>query len=91
MKSILICTHHRANPNQPSCGVRGAQALKQAFTDAVANEGLGLKIVEIQCLGECEAGPNMRLIPSGPIFHHVDLEQVPTIIDTAKQFLKDGS
>lgn len=88
MKSILICIHYRANPNQPSCGARGAQALKQALTDAVASEGLGFRIVEIQCLGECEAGPNMRLIPSGPIFHQVELEQVPSIIEAAKQFLE---
>lgn len=91
MRSILICTHYRANPNQPSCGARGAQALKQALADSVVNQGLALGIVEIQCLGECEAGPNMRLIPSGPIFHHVDLEQLATIIDATKHFLKDGS
>lgn len=91
MKSLLICTHHRTNPNQPSCGARGAQTIKQAFADVVTSEGLGLGIVEIQCLGECEAGPNMRLIPSGPIFHHVALEQVPGIIDAAKQFLKESS
>lgn len=88
MKSILVCTHHRANPNQPSCGARGAQTLKQALTDAVATENLELRIVEIQCLGECDAGPNMRLIPSGPVFNHVELEQVPYIIKTAKQFLE---
>lgn len=91
MKSLLICTHHRNNPNQPSCGARGAQTIKQAFADAVASENLKLGIVEIQCLGECEAGPNMRLIPSGPVFHHVELEQVPTVIDAAKQFLKESS
>lgn len=88
MKSILICTHHRANPNQPSCGARGANTVKQALVEAVAHHQLPLKIEEIQCLGECEAGPNLRLIPGGTVFNHVDVQQVPEIMRAAKAFLK---
>lgn len=87
MKCILICTHHRGNPNQPSCSARGANAIKQTLLEVVAKDGLPLKVEEIQCLGECELGPNLRFIPGGPVFHHVDLQQVPTIMSTAKAFL----
>jgi NADH:ubiquinone oxidoreductase subunit E len=89
MKSILICTNHRANPNQPSCGARGAVALKQQLSDAVTASGVALGVKEIQCLGECDIGPNLRLIPGGQSFHHVDADSIPTVLKAAKSFLKD--
>ena len=88
MKSILVCMHHRANPNQPSCGARGAAELKQALEQAVALNGMAIGVKEIQCLGECETGPNARLIPGGPILRHLDAEQLDEVISTAKAFLK---
>ncbi len=89
MKSILICTNHRANPNQPSCGARGAANIKHKLSDAVSKLGLALEVKEIQCLGECDEGPNLRLIPGGPSFHHVDVNSIPKILKVAKSFLKD--
>lgn len=89
MKSILICTNHRANPNQPSCAARGALVLKQQLTDAVNTTGLAIGVKEIQCLGECDVGPNLRLIPGGPSFQHVDENKIPVILKAAKSFLKD--
>ena len=89
MKSILICTNHRANPNQPSCGARGADALKQQLSDAVIASGLTLGVKDIQCLGECDIGPNLRLIPGGQSFHHIDANSIPTVLKAAKLFLKD--
>ena len=88
MKSILVCTNHRANPNQPSCGARGAATLKQQLSDAVSASGLAIGVKEIQCLGECDVGPNMRFIPGGPSFHHVDAKEIPVILKAAKSFLK---
>jgi len=89
MKSILVCTNHRANPNQPSCGARGAESLKQAITDAVDSAGLNMMVKEIQCLGECESGPNVRLIPSGPLFRNVDKDDLHQLIKVASSFAKD--
>jgi NADH:ubiquinone oxidoreductase subunit E len=89
MKSILVCTNHRMNPNQPSCGARGAIELKQAITDAVEKQDVNIAVKEIQCLGECEAGPNARLIPGGPIFRHLKHDDVSQLIQAAKAFAKD--
>ena len=89
MKSILVCTNHRANPNQPSCAARGALALKQQLTDAVNATGLPIGVKEIQCLGDCDVGPNLRLIPGGSSFQHVDATTIPLILKAAKSFLKD--
>lgn len=89
MKSIFICTNHRANPNQPSCGARGAATLKQQLSDAVSASGMVLGVKEIQCLGACDIGPNVRLIPGGQSFHHVDAASIPTILNAAKTCLKE--
>lgn len=89
MKSILICTNHRANPNLPSCGARGAEGLKQQLSEAVTASGLKLGVKEIQCLGECDIGPNLRLIPGGQSFHHMETSRILTVLKAAKSFLKD--
>ena len=88
MKAILVCTNHRANPDQPSCGARGARALMHQLADAVGTSGLALGVREIQCLGECAQGPNLRFIPGGPAFHQVDAAQIPVILNAAKSFLE---
>jgi len=88
MKSILICTNNRNNPNQPSCGARGAQSLQQKLKDEIEKAGIAINVKEIQCLGECESGPNLRLIPGGPLYHNVDENHLREILTAAKAFLK---
>lgn len=88
MKSILVCTNHRDSPHQPSCGARGAQQLKQRLTEEVNAAGINLGIKEIQCLGACEQGPNVKLIPSGPLFNHVDVNDLKDLLQAAKAFAK---
>lgn len=89
MKSILVCTNHRHNPNVPSCGKRDSVALKHAITEALAQEGVALAVKDIQCLGECEHGPNARLVPSGPLLRGLDKNDLSSLIQTAKAFAKD--
>ncbi|HEY0562042.1 MAG TPA: (2Fe-2S) ferredoxin domain-containing protein [Methylophilus sp.] len=88
MKSILVCTNQRDNPHQPSCGARGAQALKQRLTEEVNKAGMPLGIKEIQCLGACEEGPNVKLIPSGPMFQHVNVNDLTSLLKAAQAFAK---
>ena len=88
MKSILVCTNHRVNPNLPSCGERGAESLKQKLQHEIHKAGIPIQIKEIQCLGECESGPNLRLIPGGPSFSMVDENQLKAILKAAVAFSK---
>lgn len=89
MKSILVCTNHRNNPNQPSCGARGAVSLKQKLSSEIDQSGIPMGVKEIQCLGECESGPNLRFLPGGPLFRHVDENDLKAILKAAKSFAKD--
>ncbi|MDX1915186.1 MAG: (2Fe-2S) ferredoxin domain-containing protein [Methylophilus sp.] len=88
MKSILVCTNHRVNPNQPSCGAKGAQQLKQKLAEEVSKAGIAVGVKEIQCLGECDVGPNVRLIPGGQFFKQVDERHLKEILKAAKAFSK---
>jgi len=88
-KSILVCTNHRNNPNVPSCGARDAQALKLAIEQRFTQEAIPIMVKDIQCLGECEHGPNVRFVPSGPLLKGVNLNDLGALIKTAKTFAKD--
>lgn len=87
MKKILVCTNHRANPNNPSCGARGSKQLLVDLTQKCYAEKVNIAIVEVQCLGLCNVGPNMRLMPNGAFFNHVSADNFNDIIVATKQFI----
>ena len=88
-KKILICTHLRANPNNPSCAARGSKQVITALKHALAEKNMPVKIEESPCLGFCEIGPNLRLMPSGEFFHDVSDKDLSAIIKSTKKFLKN--
>ena len=87
-KKVLICTHFRANPNSPSCAARGSKAVITALTHALAEKNMPICIEESPCLGFCEIGPNLRLMPGGEFFHGVSDKDLSAIIKTTKKFLE---
>lgn len=90
MKSMLICTNLRHNPSKPSCGRRGADKLKSALVDAIEEAGLPIQVEEIQCLGECGAGPNVRFVPRGPLLQGLNADEVDSVIEEATKFCQQG-
>lgn len=86
-KKILICTNYRANPNSPSCGARGSREIAQALTQQLDKKKINIEIEEMQCMGHCNIGPNLRLMPSGEFFHAVSLNKFSKIIQATKLFL----
>lgn len=87
-KKLLVCTNYRANPNNPSCAVRGSKEILTALTHQLQRENVPIEIEEIQCMGYCNVGPNVRLIPNGEIFHDVSAKKFGEIIKATKKFLK---
>lgn len=78
--TIIVCVNHRANPNQPSCGARGSQAVATAIEDEINQYQLNIQVERIYCLGFCSQGPNLRIAPEGRFIHHVQLADVPNLI-----------
>lgn len=71
MKKILICTNHRANPSQPSCAARGSETLAQRLAQFIATHQLDIRLERGGCLGQCTDGPNLKLVPGGPLLSHL--------------------
>lgn len=87
-KKILVCTNFRANPNNPSCAARGSKQVMAALVQELKQKNLPIMVEESPCLGFCEIGPNLRLMPNGEFFHGVSVTELTTIIKNTKKFLK---
>ncbi len=87
-KKILVCTNFRANPNNPSCAARGSKQVMAALVQKLKQKNLPIIVEESPCLGFCEIGPNLRLLPNGEFFHGVSVTELTSIIKNTKKFLK---
>lgn len=88
-KKLLVCTNYRANPNNPSCAARGSNEILSALNQQLQKKKVSIEVEEIQCMGYCNVGPNVRLIPNGEIFHEVSAKKFAKIIKATKLFLQD--
>ncbi|MCE9632858.1 MAG: (2Fe-2S) ferredoxin domain-containing protein [Methylophilales bacterium] len=79
-KTIIVCINHRANPDVPSCGARGGEAIAQCIESVIAAHALVVGVERFKCLGMCDLGPNIKLSPSGNFYHHVSLEGLPELV-----------
>ena len=89
MKSILICTNLRHESSGESCAARGSCELKTQLEQEVERQQVQIAVKEIQCLGECETGPNLRFIPNGKLYRHVTADTVASIVNDAKKFIAE--
>ena len=80
MKTIIVCVNHRSNPNQPSCGARGGTDIADYIEREVSNNQLQLTVERFNCLGFCERGPNLKLVPEGRFMYGVRIEELPVLI-----------
>lgn len=86
LHKIVVCVNHRANPDKPSCGARGGEAIACALEQALEKDGLTIPVERFNCLGRCETGPNLRLVPAGPFYQQLSIADIPTLIPNIKKF-----
>ena len=67
-RALKACVNFRAGGVIPSCRARDADALIAAVEEAMADQGLTLKLERVHCMGRCHLGPALRLVPAGPYF-----------------------
>jgi len=87
---LLICTNYRPAAAKPSCRARGSERIAELIAAEVQDQGVGVAIEHINCLGQCEHGPSLRLAPGGEFFLGVTPEDVPGVIDAVRAAV-DGS
>lgn len=76
---LLVCTQQRYAPNPHSCGV-GNIELVTMLRQAIRQAGLDVVVEPTSCMSMCANGPNVRLLPEGKNWHHVDLQKTDEII-----------
>ena len=86
---MLVCTNYRANPNNPSCAARDSKQIAAELQVGLEKNNISIGIEESPCMGFCNVGPNLRLIPNGEFFHEVSAKKLPEIIQAAKKFTAD--
>jgi len=79
---ILVCCNER-EPGEAACANRGSKDLHKAMKDYVKSRGLQtrLRVTRSLCLGLCEKGPNVCVMPDQAWYHAVKTEDVPAILE----------
>jgi len=80
---IFVCMQNRP-PGHPrsSCGQRGAQAVFNAFSEALIQRNLqNVALTQTGCLGPCQSGANVLIYPAGTMYGWVETDDVSKIID----------
>lgn len=85
-KKILVCTHRRLSPLNPSCAGRGSIQLLEQLKAMCDLELLDITIETIDCFGRCDHGPNVRIAPGGEFFQQVTEDDIPMIIKAFKEY-----
>lgn len=91
MKSVLVCVNHRKTPNKPSCAGSGSLHIAQCLTQAINEKKLDIHIEKVQCLGACELGPNIKLVPNGEFLHQVTDANFDEVLTTIESFAISNS
>jgi len=68
MKKVIVCVNQRSNPGQPSCAARGGVELADLLEREIRQRNIAITLERFHCLGRCDDGPNLKLVPGGK-FH----------------------
>lgn len=89
--TVTVCINDRDERFAPCCGRHGGPEIVAALQSAVNARGLDVDIQTIKCLGLCAKGPNLRVAPSGSLYHAMTVDDVPTVVDALASHLKAAS
>jgi (2Fe-2S) ferredoxin len=86
---IFVCQRKRTLPKS-GCGNLGSEALRSSFKQAFKdkNAPVTVRVNEAGCLNHCEKGPVVVAYPQGKWFYHVELSQIPDIVDALLELKK---
>jgi len=85
-RMILVCLNERPG-GEPACGARNARPTFDALKAAVATAGLKetVRVTKTGCLGPCDLGPNIVVVPEGRLLSGVGPGDVPAILKSCVQ------
>ena len=81
LTTLVICINRRLSADMPSCAARGSVARAEALERGVEERQIDVRVERMTCLGLCDVGPNLRLVPGGAFFSRVAAEDVPEVLN----------
>lgn len=84
-RQIVICVQRRYQPNPVCCANHGSRELVPLLKQSIATQGLDVEVVTSGCMGMCQQGPNLRVMPGGRLWQRVWPEQVSEIVRLAAE------
>src|ERR1700759_4884930 len=82
---LFVCTNRRPDDDpKSSCGIRGAEEVRAALKEQAKARGLArieARICKSSCLDQCSSGVCVLVEPDHFIYGHVQLEDVPGIVE----------
>ena len=87
---LRACINFRAGKRLPSCGGVGSREMVASLIDAVEKAGIEWRIEAVHCMGQCHAGPTMRILPNGPYIMGVQESDVPDVVQKLRAGDLDG-
>ncbi|BCM24181.1 hypothetical protein ZMTM_04400 [Methyloradius palustris] len=85
-KKVIVCIKHRTSAHQPSCAAKGSEALAKQIEQMIIAKGLMLSVERFKCLGCCDQGINIKLVPEGPFLHGLTLENLDELAIALENF-----
>lgn len=86
MKKVIVCVNHRSNPAQPSCAARGGMELADRLEREISLRGIAVAVERFYCLGQCADGPNLKLVPGGQFYSHINPDDVDGLLREIESF-----
>jgi len=88
LKKVIVCVKHRSSAHQHSCAAKGSEALAKQIEAMITAKGLMLSVERFRCLGCCDQGINIKLVPEGPFLHGLTLENLDKMAITLENFAR---
>lgn len=80
-QTVMVCINRRFRGDQPSCAVRGSEAVADAIEAGILERRIAVKMERVICLGQCTKGPTVRFAPGGRFSLETTVAQVPAILN----------
>ena len=78
-KLILVCGNIRTD-GRVSCGPQGGSDLKDKLKEACKAKNLPVRVVQTSCLGQCDFGPTIMIVPDNQWLSGVTMNDIDEIV-----------
>jgi NADH:ubiquinone oxidoreductase subunit E len=81
---LRVCDNMRYG-TAASCAGRGAEKLIDKLRQEIARQELNVDVETSVCFGQCDKGPNVKVIPGGRFVHEMKEDDIPELLAQFKK------